>query len=91
MSSKSLDYQANSSLSQKISSRAREDINLTIQQAAKLATASHELITHFNDWSNPHETHSSKEDNLSPDDDNFGFKSKNKANKSSSSGNQDWF
>lgn len=81
-----LDYQVNPPLSQKISNRAREDLNLTIQQAAKLATASQELISNFNDWSHHGVADSSMQSISSDEADSFGFKSKKP-----SSNNQDWF
>lgn len=91
-SSEDLDDRANSSLSQKISNRAREDINLTIEQAVKVATASQEMINHLRDLSNHCETDSNKQFDLFPGEvDNFGFKTKNKTNSSSDSGDQDWF
>ena len=79
--SKSLDRQlAHSSLSQKITLRAKEDLDLTLQQAAKLAIASQDLLDHFADWSQPKrdadfpkQTDSHTDEN---DLDSFGFKTK---------------
>jgi hypothetical protein len=87
--SDNLDYQANSSLSQKISNRAKEDINLTIQQAAKVASASQELINNLNDWSNYGKSDSSQQPLDSGEIDNFGFKMKKPS--STSDSEQDWF
>ncbi|MEM9507547.1 MAG: hypothetical protein AAGA16_07630 [Cyanobacteria bacterium P01_E01_bin.35] len=80
------------SLSQKISNRAKEDIDLTLHQAAKVATASHELINSFTDWSNsietdPQQSSSSSISEEAENFENFGFKTK----KPSSSDKQDWF
>lgn len=79
------------SFSQIISLRAREDIDLTLQQAAKVAIASQELLDNFTNWSNPSETTPEQLDAENTDEaDSFGFKTKNKTNKSSSN-QQDWF
>lgn len=77
----------NTSLSQKISDRAKEDIDLTLQQANKMAIASQELINNLSDWN-----HSStiKPQELDPSvaEPEFGFKTKkSKSNESE----QDWF
>jgi hypothetical protein len=78
------------SFSQKISLRAREDIDLTLQQAAKVAIASQELLDNFTSWSNPSETLPEQLDAENTDEadeaDSFGFKTKK-----SSSNQQDWF
>ena len=79
--------QINSSFSQKISNRAKEDIDITLQQAAKVATASQEFINSFTDWSNPSQTDQNKP-NSSANEGEFGFKTKKAA---PSSNNQDWF
>ena len=77
--------QLNSSFSQKISHRAKEDLDLTLQQAAKVAIASQELINNFADWSSP--TESETQVDIQTDEvESFGFKSK-----SSNSDEQDWF
>ena len=78
--------QPQSTLSQKISHRAKEDLDLTLQQAASLAIASQELINNFADWSSPID--SDKQPDVQTDDEieSFGFKSKN-----SDSSNKDWF
>ena len=78
------------SLSQKISHRAQEDIDLTLQQAAKVAIASQELISNLSDWNQPGETDSSAA-NLSEIDSDapepeFGFKLKKPT-----ANNEDWF
>lgn len=79
------------SFAQIISLRAREDIDLTLQQAAKVAIASQELLDNFTNWSNPSETAPEQLDAENTDEaDSFGFKTKNKTNKSSSN-QQDWF
>ncbi|MEO0835323.1 MAG: hypothetical protein AAFY16_04885 [Cyanobacteria bacterium J06642_3] len=75
-----------SSLSQKISQRAIEDLDLTLQQAAKVATASQELIHSFADWSNQVEIDSSPSRSTIDEIESFGFKTKK-----SDSDNQDWF
>jgi hypothetical protein len=79
-------------ISQKISHRAKEDIDLTLQQAAKMANASQELINNLNlsDWNQSSEN---EPDELeSPDslanNPEFGFKTK-KSNSGESE--QDWF
>ena len=76
------------SFSQIISLRAREDIDLTLQQAAKVAIASQELFDSFGNWSNPRETASEQLDaEIDTDEsDSFGFKTKK-----SSTNQQDWF
>ena len=78
--------QPQSTLSQKISHRAKEDFDLTLQQATKVAIASQELINNFADWSTPID--SDKQSDIKPNEDEieFGFKSKN-----SDSSNKDWF
>lgn len=78
--------QFNLSLAQKISNRAKEDIDFTIKQAAKVAIASQEAIDSFADWNNSTPAppqQSDSEDEL----DSFGFKTK----KPSPSDEQDWF
>jgi len=74
-----------SSLSQKISNRARDDIDLTLQQATKVAIASQELINNISDWNHTGET---KAEELDPDVDRpeFGFKTKK-----TPPSKQDWF
>ncbi|MEM7595449.1 MAG: hypothetical protein AAF383_28785, partial [Cyanobacteria bacterium P01_A01_bin.83] len=75
-----------SSLSQKISQRAIEDLDLTLQQAAKVAAASQELIHSFADWSNQVEIDSLPPSSTIDEIESFGFKTKK-----SDSDNQDWF
>ena len=73
------------SFSQKISTRARADIDLTIQQAAKITAASQDLINNLGgDWS---KNNSPQSDISSVDRDDFGFKSKEQL----PSNKQDWF
>ena len=86
---KNLEPSANSSLSQKISLRAKEDLDLTLQQAAKLAIASQELFDNFADWSNPQESDPDAEAQPDTTDeaDSFGFKTK----KPSTTNDRDWF
>ncbi len=81
-------HQTHSSLSQRISHRAQEDLDLTIQQATKVATASQELINSFTDWSNHYKTNSEPETDSPAQEqpENFGFKTKK-----SSVNKQDWF
>ena len=82
-----------STFSQKISHRAKEDLDLTLQQAAKVAIAGQELINNFADWSNPTMTtqnnSESEESDIQTDEvESFGFKTKRS---SSSSKERDWF
>lgn len=84
--SENMVHSLNSSLSQKISHRAKKDIDLTVQQAAKIAIAGQELINNFNGWSNHRETNSDPE---TEQPENFGFKTKKSSSNPSS--NQDWF
>ncbi len=80
--------QTSSSFSQKISDRAKEDIDLTLQQAAKVATVSQDLFNNFTDWSNRHYPNSEQQTNAPANEtESFGFKTK----KSSPSNNHDWF
>ncbi|MEM6610820.1 MAG: hypothetical protein AAF652_00920 [Cyanobacteria bacterium P01_C01_bin.72] len=82
--------QANTSLSQKISHRAKEDIDLTLQQAAKVAIAGQELISNLSDWNQLGETDSSAADLSETDSEvpkpEFGFKLKKPT-----ANNKDWF
>ena len=78
----------NNSLTQKISTRAREDIDLTIQQAARITAASQNILNNLSDRSSKNDN-PLEESDLSPvDKDDFGFKSKEKH---FSSDRQDWF
>lgn len=81
-------HQTHYSLSQRIPHRAKEDLDLTIKQATKVATASQELINNFTDWSNHYESNSEPETNSPAQEqpENFGFKTKK-----SSAKQQDWF
>ncbi len=80
--------QTSSSFSQKISHRAKEDIDLTLQQAAKVATVSQDLFNNFTDWSNHRNSNSEQQTNAPANEtESFGFKTK----KSSPSNNHDWF
>ena len=77
------------SLPQKISQKAKADINITLSQASKVAMASQELIERLGDRSDS----SSLKLNLNSqsevdDNDSFGFKSKNTKPQPK---NQDWF
>ena len=79
--------QLHSTFPEKISHRAKADLDLTLQQAAKVAIAGQELINTFADWSDP--IKSETQDDIQTDDDeveSFGFKTK-----SSSNSNEDWF
>lgn len=70
---------ANSSLSQKITLRAKEDLDLTLQQAAKLAIASQELFDNFADWSEAESDADLQQADSQTDEDeldSFGFKTK---------------
>jgi hypothetical protein len=77
-----------SQISQKISHRAKEDLNLTRQQAAKIAIASQELIGNLSDWNQSSENEPEELQQLDPtaNDPKFGFKTK-KPN----SCDEDWF
>ncbi|MBE9046837.1 hypothetical protein IQ255_20890 [Pleurocapsales cyanobacterium LEGE 10410] len=88
-SAKNSDSQLNSSFAQKISNRAKEDLDLTLQQAAKVATASQEIIDSFADWSksSPAPAPQQEPDSQLDEPESFGFKTK----KSSASEEQDWF
>ena len=78
---------SNPSLSQKISDRAKDDIDLTFQQATKMAIASQEIISNLADWNQANETEAETEE-LNPDIDDleFGFKTKKPTPPK-----QDWF
>ncbi len=88
------DDSPNTSLSQKIADRAKEDIDLTLQQAAKMANglrprstiASQELINNLSDWNHTSETELQELDRAANEPE-FGFKIK----KLDSSNEQDWF
>lgn len=73
------------SLSQKIADRAKEDIDLTLQQAAKMAIASQELINNLSDRNQSSENGSEQLERAANDPE-FGFKTKK-----SNSSEQDWF
>ncbi|MGL5834910.1 MAG: hypothetical protein ACRC1Z_17010 [Waterburya sp.] len=78
-------------ISQKISHRAKEDIDLTLQQAAKMAIASQELMNNLNlsDWNQSSENEPDElELPSAANDPEFGFKTK-KSNSGESE--QDWF
>lgn len=79
------------SLPHKISQRAQSDIDLTLHQAAKIATASQELLNNFTDWFPQEvidsESVTSESDDSGNEAESYGFKTK----KSSSVNNQDWF
>ena len=70
-------------MSQKITNRAKEDIDLTLQQAAKVAIAAQELINNLADTDSSAATNLSLDD--STDDLEFGFKKK------PSNRDSDWF
>ncbi|MGL6339920.1 MAG: hypothetical protein ACRC80_12365 [Waterburya sp.] len=82
--------QLNSSLTQKISTRAKEDLDLTLQQAAKVTAASQELINNFTDWSNSNKKAEGKYSDPQNNEDEFGFKTK-KSSPTSQSQEEDWF
>jgi hypothetical protein len=95
LSPKSSNSLSNFSLPQKISTRAREDLDLTLQQAAKMTAASQEFINNFTEWSNSNKAenkHSDSQDNNNKGE-NFGFKTKKtqKSPPTSQSQDQDWF
>ena len=75
------------SLKQKISTRAKEDIDLTIKQATQLTSSTQEMIGNLNPWSDS--SKAAKKSHFSQDDkDDFGFKQKQE---SLPSKKQDWF
>lgn len=79
------------SFSQLISHRAKEDLDLTLQHAAKVATASQELINNlnnFNDWSSSNKSSIEPQNSQTNEAENFGFKTK-KAPPTERKG--DWF
>ena len=77
------------SFKQKISTRAKEDIDLTIRQAAKLTTSGQEIISNFNRSNLEQKAEQTDLSINGMDDvDDFGFK--NKENPVSSQ-KQDWF
>jgi hypothetical protein len=80
------DTSPNTSLSQKISHRAKEDIDLTLQQAAKVAIASQELINNLSDWNQSSAPKS--ELDYPANEPEFGFKTKKLNSRESE---QDWF
>lgn len=84
-SNTSANTQSNISLSQKISHRAKEDLDLTLHQATKMAIASQELINHLSDCNQSDETDSEKLDPTTNEPE-FGFKVKK-----SPTPEQDWF
>ena len=87
--SQNVDIRRAVSLAETISTKARADIDLTLQQAAKAATASQELIHNLTDWSNrPEVTIKPKETKLT-ETENFGFKTKPSAKSPAES--PDWF
>ncbi|MEL6927925.1 MAG: hypothetical protein AAFO95_04750 [Cyanobacteria bacterium J06600_6] len=77
----SLGLPSDSSLSQKISERAKNDLDLTLQQATKMAVASQELINHLTDSNQSIE----KQQEQAIEEPEFGFKKKR------SSKDCDWF
>ncbi|MDJ0570556.1 MAG: hypothetical protein QNJ53_16135 [Pleurocapsa sp. MO_192.B19] len=89
-SPKNQNVRVSHSFSQIISNRAKEDLDATLQHAAKVAIASQELINNFSDWSNSESTSIKKISSPSNgnDDKNFGFKNKKST---PSSTDKDWF
>lgn len=79
------DAAVNLSLSQKITERAKEDIDLTWHQATKVAIAGKELINQISDWNHPPKTESESPE-TEIHEPKFGFKLKK-----SFSDHQDWF
>jgi hypothetical protein len=82
-----VDAPQNTSLSQKIADRAKEDIDLTLQQANKMAIAGQELINHLADWNHANETELQELDRAANEPE-FGFKKKKSDSHKSK---QDWF
>jgi hypothetical protein len=89
-SSNSPNSQFSPSLTQKISTRAKEDLDLTLQQAAKVTAASQELINNFTEWSNSNNKAQEKHSDPQNNEDEFGFKTK-KSSPTSQSQEEDWF
>jgi hypothetical protein len=79
---------SNFSLKQKISTRAKEDLDLTLQQAAKITSASQDMINHLTDWSNSNQKTIQPSELSKKSKDNFGFKHKNEP---ISAEKDDWF
>lgn len=67
---------SNSSFRQKISTRAKSDIDLTLQHATKITLASQDIINHLTDWSNPQQKTREQLESVKKSKDNFGFKNK---------------
>ena len=84
-STENLEIKRNLSLPQKISDRARDDIDLTLQQASKMAIAGQELINNLSDWNQPDKAKVEQLDS-NIDDPEFGFKTKK-----SDPAKDDWF
>ncbi len=77
-----------STLKQKISTRAQEDLSLTLQQAARVTSASKEIINNFTHKSDSNKDSTERSSSSSEERENFGFKTK-KAPPSSQ--DRDWF
>ncbi len=87
-SSPQLSTNLSPSLKQKISTRAKEDIDLTIEQAAKLTSSTQEMISNLTPWSNSGEKIEEQSDCFRDNKDDFGFKNKKDPLPSRK---QDWF
>ncbi|MEL6494120.1 MAG: hypothetical protein AAFQ41_03225 [Cyanobacteria bacterium J06623_7] len=70
----SMTGESNPTLSAKITHRAKEDIDLTLQQATKVAIAGQELISNLADWNQLQHTEEAPAEN--PPEEPFGFKKK---------------
>ena len=66
---------------EKISTRAKEDIELTLQQAVKVTSASQEIVDRLTNGSNSQNTNSENGNSASEERENFGFKTKKDAEK----------
>ena len=75
-------------ISQKISARAKEDLNLTLEQAMKMAAASQELINQISNRADSLSLSSEHLETNRDESENFGFKTKEPQ---ATSKKQDWF
>ena len=83
-----IDNQQDSSLKEKISTRAKEDIELTIKHAVKLTSSSQKLINNLASWSDSDDATTKRSDPSQDNTEQFGFKNKTK---SIPVKKQDWF
>ena len=84
----SLPQKMSSSWKEKISNKAKGDIDLTLQQAAKVTSVSQEIISNFTSGSNSGNDNLERSNSSSEDRENFGFKTKQNPLPSKK---EDWF